>query len=333
MELPSPPSTRSRRCALGLLLGAALPAAAFFLFSPLPGVEAAAPDAPTGMVPMTPLVIAHRGASGHAPEHTFAAYDLAIRMGADVLEPDLQMTADGHLVAFHDETLDRTARGPAGVCTGPVRERTLAELRQCEVGSWFNERFPDRADPAFVGERIPTLDELFARYGASVRWYPETKEPEANPGMEEALLALLHRHDLRELAVSEGRVLIQSFSPASLQRIRALDPDLPLVQLLPRTAVTPETPVEALLAQVVGWADGVGPNRALVDAAFMAAAQAHGLFVHPWTVNDAEEMDRLLALGVDGIFSDFPDRLRARVEAWARARVEPGAEAPSGDGA
>jgi glycerophosphoryl diester phosphodiesterase len=261
-----------------------------------------------------PLVIAHRGASGHAPEHTLAAYDLAVRMGADVLEPDLQMTADGHLVAFHDGALDRTARGSGGLCTGPVRARTLTQLRGCEVGSWFNDRNPDRADPAFEGLRIPTLDELFGRYGASVRWYPETKSPEEAPGMEEALLALLDRHDLRDRAVSDGLVLIQSFSADSLRRLRALDPGLPLVQLLPRGSVTPDT-LDTVLDEVAGWARGVGPNHALVDEAFMTAARARGLFVHPWTVNDPADMDRLLALGVDGIFSDFPDRLRERIEA------------------
>ncbi len=284
-----------------------------------PGIVTAAPgpvNASSGPVDpgRRPLVIAHRGASGHAPEHTLAAYDLAVRMGADILEPDLQMTADGHLVAFHDETLDRTARGPRGNCTGLVRERTLAQLRTCEVGSWFNERFPDRADPAFDGLRIPTLDELFRRYGASVRWYPETKFPESAPGMEEALLELLVRHDLRDRAASDGLVLIQSFSPASLRRFRELDPGLPLVQLLGRDAVTPET-LGAVLDEVAGYAQGVGPSRFLVDAGFIEAARTRDLFVHPWTVNDPSEMDRLIDLGVDGIFSDFPDRLLERVEA------------------
>ncbi len=275
------------------------------------------PDEPPAAVPHDPeppLNIAHRGASGHAPEHTVAAYDLAIEMGADVLEPDLQMTADGILVAFHDATLDRTARGPVPLCTGPIGERTLAQLRQCEVGSWFNERHPDRANPDFVGLPIPTLDELFTRYGASVRWYPETKSPEEAPGMEEALLALLHAHDLRDRAASEGLVLIQSFSPASLRRMHALDPGLPLVQLLRVRDATPETLPE-VLDRVAEYAVGVGPNRALVDAGFMEAARARGLFVHPWTVNEAHEMDRLLALGVDGIFSDFPDVLGRRIEA------------------
>ncbi len=263
------------------------------------------------------VIIAHRGASGHAPEHTLPAYDRAVEMGAHFLEPDLQMTRDGVLVAFHDATLDRTARGPSEFCTGPVRERTLAEIRECDVGSWFNERFPDRAHPSFEGLSVVTLSELFARYGDRVRWYPETKQPDQNPGMEEALLALLHRHGLRDAAVERGHVLIQSFDPESLRRLRTLDPELPLVQLLSRQAMAGRTPAEVLEA-VAGYAQGVGPNHSLIDAGFMAAARQNGLFVHPWTVNDPVVMDRLLELGVDGIFTDFPDLLADRISALGR---------------
>ena len=264
-----------------------------------------------------PLIIAHRGASGHAPEHTLPAYDLAVEMGAHVLEPDLQMTRDGVLIAFHDATLDRTARGPTELCTGPVRERTLAEIRECDVGSWFNERFPERADPSFEGLRVVTLEELFQRYGDRVRWYPETKEPDDNPGMEEALVELIHRHGLRDSAVERGQVLIQSFDPESLRRLRGLDPELPLVQLLPRQALDDRTAAD-VLDVVAGYAQGVGPNHTLVDAEFMAAARERGLFVHPWTVNDAGIMDRLLELEVDGIFTDFPDLLADRIAAVVR---------------
>ncbi|TVR63181.1 MAG: glycerophosphodiester phosphodiesterase [Gemmatimonadales bacterium] len=282
------------------------------LTPPAPGPAMASSDA-------IPLIIAHRGASGHAPEHTLPAYDLAVEMGAHVLEPDLQMTRDGVLIAFHDATLDRTARGPSEFCTGPVRERTLAEIRECDVGSWFNERFPERADPSFEGLRVVTLDELFQRYGHQVRWYPETKQPEENPGMEEALVELIHRHGLRDAAAERGQVLIQSFDPASLERLRELDPDLPLVQLLPRQALDNRTAWEVLEA-ISHYARGVGPNHTLVDEAFMAAAREWGLFVHPWTVNDPTTMDRLLALEVDGIFTDFPDVLAQRIAGASPAR-------------
>ena len=255
-------------------------------------------------------VIAHRGASGHAPEHTWPAYERAVEMGADFLEPDLQLTRDGHLIAFHDTTLDRTARGPAEICTGPVAERTLDEIRLCDVGCWFNERYPNRARSAYKGQRVVTLDELFARWGDQVRWYPETKNPEESPGMEEALLELIRRHGLRDAAVERGQVLIQSFSPTSLHHLRSLDPELHLVQLLPGDAMDGRQ-AESVLQEIATYARGVGPNHALVDGSFMAAARRAGLLVHPWTVDDPEEMDHLITLGVDGLFTNFPDRLVA----------------------
>src|SRR3954471_6678564 len=165
------------------------------------------------------LIIAHRGASGLAPEHTFASYDLALKLGADYIEQDLQMTSDGVLVVMHDEQLDRTTD-----CTGVVKTKTLAEVKQCDAGSWFG--------PEFAGQRVPTLDEVFARYGARANFYIETKSPEIYPGMEEALLALLDKYKLRAPAASRWKVLIQSFSPESLLKIHDLDPALPLVQLL-----------------------------------------------------------------------------------------------------
>src|SRR6476661_5933958 len=162
-------------------------------------------------------IIAHRGASGHAPEHTFAAYDRAVDMGADYLEQDLQMTADGELVVLHDETLDRTTDA-----SGPVAERTLDQLRGLDAGSWF--------DPRFAGERIPTLDAVLTRYGHDQRYYIETKAP--GDGMEERLVELLRRHGLIEPAHEHWQVLIQSFSEPSLRLMRELEPRLPLIQLV-----------------------------------------------------------------------------------------------------
>ena len=101
-------------------------------------------------------VIAHRGASGHAPEHTLLAYDIALRLGADYIEQDLQMTSDGVLIGMHDADLDRTARGPTEHCTGPVAEKPYQDLLNCEVSSW---REPDTQ----AVERIPTLDAVLTR--------------------------------------------------------------------------------------------------------------------------------------------------------------------------
>ncbi len=248
-------------------------------------------------------VIAHRGASGYAPEHTLTAYDLALSLGADYIEQDLRLTADGHLVALHDDTLDRTARGPAASCTGPVREKTLAQIRQCNAGAWFD---PLRAD--FAAERIPTLDEVFSRYGDTARYYIETKQPEDSPGMEEALVSRLEAFGLMPESPTDRTIIVQSFSAASLHRIRTLAPELPLVQLFERGEIP--APLDSVLAATAEYAVGIGPSRHNVTRALVAAAHEHGLVVHPYTVNNPVEMRRLLADGVDGMFTDFPDRLR-----------------------
>ena len=148
-------------------------------------VTASAPPTTQALEPLGPYaaVIAHRGASAYAPEHTFAAYDLALEEGADYIEQDIQLTADGELVVLHDDALDRTARGPSDSCTGSVRTKTLAQVRQCDMGSWFNEANPALANPLFADERILTLREVFERYESTVRYYIETKGPEEQPGL------------------------------------------------------------------------------------------------------------------------------------------------------
>jgi glycerophosphoryl diester phosphodiesterase len=253
------------------------------------------------------LNIAHRGASGDAPEHTLAAYDLAIRQGADYIEQDLQLTSDGVLVVLHDVTLDRTARGPAENCRGRVDTKTLAQIKTCDVGSWFNEAFPARARPEYVDLRVPTLDEVFSRYGRRVNYYIETKSPETADRMEERLLELLDRHGLRKPASVRRQVVIQSFSRASLEKIHRLDPSLPLVQLHPFTETSQD--IRGRLADISAYAVGIGPFFASVDGALVAAAHSSCLEVHPYTVNDGDGMGRLLALGVDGMFTNFPGML------------------------
>jgi glycerophosphoryl diester phosphodiesterase len=256
------------------------------------------------------LVIAHRGASGYAPEHTFAAWDRALELGADYLEQDLQMTRDGLLVVMHDDTLERTARREGRPCSGRVIDHTIAELRACEVGSWFNDARPEAARPEYPGQPVPTLGDVFGRYAGRAPFYIETKQPEAAPGMEEALVALLDAHDLREAAAAEWQVLLQSFSEASLRRLRALDERLPLIQLIERGDSARD--IEARLAAIAEYAVGIGPHHSAVDADLVAAAHAHCLAVHTYTVNTDADMTRLAALGVDGMFTDYADRLLAQ---------------------
>ena len=256
-------------------------------------------------------VIAHRGASWDAPEHTFASYDLALTSGGDWIEQDLQFTRDSVLVVLHDDSLDRTARGPATDCRGLVRDKSLAQLQRCEVGSWFNVEYPDRAKARYATERIPTLDSVLTRYGRRTRYYIETKNPEAAPGMEEALLALLRKHRLAGFLTNRSRVLVQSFSAASLERMHALDPDVRLVWLIDEPI--PADSLDAVFARVARYAVGIGPSRRIVTARMVERAHVAGLVVHPYTVNDSSVMTAMLGLGVDGMFTDRPDVLRGLI--------------------
>jgi len=252
------------------------------------------------------LNIAHRGASGLAPEHTFPAWDLALDQGADYIEQDLQMTKDGVLVVLHDPTLDRTARGPEGSCTGLVADKTLKEVKRCDMGAWFNETYPRKARAAYEGLKIPTLEEVFRRYGRHTNYYIEAKDPEANPGMEEELLRLLDKYDLTRPAERARRVLIQSFYPSSLQRIHAMNPRLPLVQLYPGTS---SEFVRGTLAATAEYAVGIGPAHDDVDEVLVEEAHARDLQVHPYTVNGPHRMEGLIEIGIDGMFTNFPRRL------------------------
>ena len=272
---------------------------------------AGANEPPKGDAPV--LNVGHRGASGYAPEHTIPAYDLALKMGADYIEQDLQLTRDGVLVVLHDETLNRTARPTAesgpGDCTGLVREKTLAQIKTCDVGSWFNETYPQYAKPEYVGLEIPTLEEVFQKYRQRTNYYIETKSPESAPGMEEELLRLMDEYGLTKSAARDWQVLIQSFSPTSLQKFYALDPSLPLIQLFPGAETSAS--IQARLDATRSYAVGIGPPKSDVDRALVDAAHARCLDVHPYTVNETPEMEQLVGLGVDGMFTNFPDRLEA----------------------
>ncbi len=252
------------------------------------------------------LLIAHRGASGLAPEHTLASFELAVDIGVDYLEQDLQQTSDGVLVVLHDDTLDRTARGPEGDCTGLVRDKTLAQLERCDFGAWFGEEHP-AVGHRFDGQRILTLVALIERFGRSVHYYIETKNPEGARGLEASLISILNEYGLLE-AGNASPLMFQSFSKESLVALAEKAPAIPRLQLLDRKQLL--APYDAELLGIAEYAHGIGPHYSDVDAALVAAAHRHGLKIHVYTVNDPDEMRRLDALEVDGIFSDFPDRYR-----------------------
>jgi glycerophosphoryl diester phosphodiesterase len=189
---------------------------------------------------------------------------------------------------------------------GAVATKTLAQLRTCDVGSWFNIAYPELALPEYVGLKIPTLEEVFQRYGAAANYYIETKTLGAAVEMEAELVRLVNHYGLRD-GVTRRSVLVQSFDVASLRRVRALDADMPLVLL---GAVT-----TAEIQTAASYAYGIGPSSVLVNKALVDTAHGLGLAVHPYTVNDNTELERLARLCVDGMFTNYPDRYRAVVSA------------------
>lgn len=243
------------------------------------------------------LNVAHRGASGYAPEHTLTSYKMGEQMHGDYIEVDLQMTKDGELIAMHDETLDRTTNG-----TGQVKDYTLDEIKELDAGSWFNEKYPEKANPEYEGLKVPTLEEVFQTFGKNANYYIETKSPEVYPGMEEKLAEMVD-----EYRINKDTLLVQSFSSASLLKMNEIDPSIKLVQLMWYTS--PAAISNAEVEAIKQYAVGIGPNSAMIDKDYVQKTVQNGLEIHPYTVNEKEEMQKLIEWGVTGMFTNFPDLL------------------------
>lgn len=240
-------------------------------------------------------MIAHRGAAHDAPEHTVHAYAAAVEQGADGLELDLQLTADGVLVACHDDTLERIAGVPDRVAE--VAHERLLDL---DVGAWFNRAFPDRADERFVGARILSLAEVLARFPYQ-RLLLELKDPGQHGGrLERALVDTLGAAG--ELAPADPRCLVIAFDGDSLGRVHALSPDLPVGLLWIRAEAS------IVAAEVSDWIRVSAPNvyPLLVHPDHVAAAHARGLEVYAWTVDEPDEITAVAATGADGIITNRP---------------------------
>ena len=242
--------------------------------------------------------IAHRGASAYAPEHTIAAYKLGQQLKGDYIEIDLQMTKDGHLIAMHDETLNRTTNG-----TGLVKEHSLVDIKQLNAGSFFNKKHPNLAKKEFEDATVPTLEEIIETFGQNANYYIETKSPDEYPGMEEKLLEIINHYQIN------NKVIIQSFSEESLRKIHNLNANIPLVQLLSYKKAVQLTGSE--IEKYKTYCIGLGMNYKYIDEAYVKTIQKFGLEVHPFTVDNEKDMKKLLIWGVDGMFTNYPDRLHS----------------------
>ncbi|PFX90225.1 glycerophosphodiester phosphodiesterase [Bacillus mycoides] len=242
--------------------------------------------------------IAHRGASAYAPEHTLEAYQLGQQLKGDYIEIDLQMTKDGHLVAMHDETLNRTTNG-----TGFVKDHTLDEIKQLNAGSFFNKKHPNLAKKEFEDTKVPILEEIIETFGHNANYYIETKSPDEYPGMEEKLLEIINHYQIND------KVIIQSFSEESLRKIHSLNDNIPLVQLLSFKKAVQLTDSE--IEKYKTYCIGLGMNYKYIDAAYVKKIKNYGLEIHPFTVNNEKDMKKLLSWGIDGMFTNYPDRLHS----------------------
>jgi glycerophosphoryl diester phosphodiesterase len=249
------------------------------------------------------ISIAHRGASGYAPEHTFYAYDKSHKeFNADYIELDLQMTKDGNLIAMHDEDVERTTGHK-----GRVEDYTTKELKQMDVGSWFNKKYPQHAKKEYKGAKIPTLEEILDRYGDDANYYIETKSPDVYPGMEEKLLHSLKKHNLlSSQKLNKGQVVIQSFSQESLLKVANMNNHIPLVQLVDKDKLSTFTDED--LKFISSYAVGVGPDYNDLDKQLVQELHNYNLKVHPYTVNTEKDMKKMLSVDVDGVFSNYIDK-------------------------
>ena len=230
---------------------------------------------------MRPLVIAHRGASGTAPENTLPAFQRAVALGAPMIELDVQTTKDGAVVVIHDWVLDRTTTG-----SGLVTDRTLAEVRACDAGRWFG--------PAFAGTLVPTLAEVLALVPVAINVELKSTGDDRIAG---AALAEVER------AGALDRVVFSSFSYGLLERLRDQSS---------RAAIALLWQMEPI-ADALAWVQRVGATAVHLrkDAASANAVEQvtqAGLPVRVWTVNQLEEFDALGAIGVAAVFTDFPER-------------------------
>ncbi|MFG2877910.1 glycerophosphodiester phosphodiesterase [Streptomyces sp. NPDC048337] len=257
-----------------------------------------------------PVVYAHRGASAYAPENTLAAIDLAMRLGIDWVENDVQRTKDGELVVIHDDTLARTTdveqvfpnRRP-----WRVRDFTAAEIARLDAGSWFGEEF--------AGARVPTLRQYMNRVQRNQqRLLLEVKKPELYPGIEEQTLNLLDELGWLDARHVSERLVVQSFSADSVRIVHGLRPDLVTAFL--------GTPTVADLPKYAQFTDRINPWHTTISTEWVAAVHdlqgAHGraMEVDTWIVDDAATARKVQSMGVDGIITNAPDVVQEAVDGF-----------------
>lgn len=235
--------------------------------------------------------IAHRGASGHAPENTMGAFQKGFEMKADYIELDVQMTKDGELVVIHDTTVDRTTNG-----TGKVSDLTLEEIRQLDAGSWFSEDY--------AGEKIPTFEEVLTEFRGKIGILIELKSPELYPGMEEKVADVLIEKNMN--TPKNNKIILQSFNHESMKKSKELLPNLSHGVLLGKNWANV---TEEQLSEFAGYADYFNPTMYIVTDELVDDIHEAGMDIYPYTSRSEEQALHLFDLNVDGIITDYPEQV------------------------
>jgi glycerophosphoryl diester phosphodiesterase len=232
------------------------------------------------------ITIAHRGASGAYPENTRLAFQKALDVGADMIELDCQLSYDGHIVVFHDETLSRIAK-----TRGIVGRLTLEQLKKLEIGGWRSK--------IYRGERIQTLEEVMTLVDGRASLCIDIKEFSQSPsGIELKLLFTITHFDCLD------RVVLSSFDYNCLRRVRELAPEARIGMIY--GAPGREDPIDAGIEL---GARSIHVQKELASRDFLSRAWGEGFDVYVWTLNSPADIEKFAALGVQGIFSDYPERI------------------------
>ncbi|MFG1733949.1 glycerophosphodiester phosphodiesterase [Paenibacillus sp. 843] len=238
--------------------------------------------------------IAHRGASGYAPENTMASFGKAFDMGADMLELDVQLSKDGQVVVIHDSTVERTTDGQ-----GEVGDLTFEELRMLDAGSWY--------DSAFKGEVIPALAEVLEHFAGRIGLLIELKSPSLYPGIEQKVADDLNRYNIGADGGERYKdlIIVQSADTDSLLRFRKLMPDIPLGVIITSAGDLSKQRLEDMKA----YAEYVNVSMRLVSKGLVQKIHQSGMKTMVWTIRDMLQIPYVLQINVDGIITDYPDRV------------------------
>jgi glycerophosphoryl diester phosphodiesterase len=260
---------------------------------------------PTDAMNPKPAIIAHRGASGSAPENTLSAFKKALEIGVDYVELDIHLSKDGEIMVIHDPTLERTTNG-----TGAVQDKTLAELQQLDAGSWYGD--------AFKNEPLPTLRQVLELVNGRAKVLIEIKGPPKEglyAGIEQKTLDLIKEFNAYSWCE------MQSFHPEVVENWLAIDSQVTVYQLI----------VGAMAGisydDQVRWGNGSGsgarvaginPSKKFARAKYIKKLHKAGYVCFVWTVNETEDMQTLMRKGVDGIITNYPEKLKKLIEEGAK---------------